>query len=75
MTEGERRALGESFDLIVLDLMLPGRGGLEILRALRQPECLFRDRVTRGARSRIVWLGSTAERSTILVKPFRRWLS
>jgi DNA-binding response OmpR family regulator len=34
--EGERRALGESFDLIVLDLMLPGRGGMEILSALRQ---------------------------------------
>ena len=25
--EGERRALRESFDLIVLDLMLPGRSG------------------------------------------------
>jgi DNA-binding response OmpR family regulator len=33
--EGERRALRESFDLIVLDLMLPGRGGMEILSALR----------------------------------------
>jgi two-component system copper resistance phosphate regulon response regulator CusR len=34
--EGEQRALRESFDLIVLDLMLPGRGGMEILSALRQ---------------------------------------
>jgi DNA-binding response OmpR family regulator len=34
--EGERRALHDSFDLIVLDLMLPGRGGLEILASLRQ---------------------------------------
>jgi DNA-binding response OmpR family regulator len=36
--EGERRALQESFDLIVLDLMLPGRDGLEILGSLRQAE-------------------------------------
>ena len=35
-SEGERRALRESFDLIVLDLMLPGRGGMEILSSLRQ---------------------------------------
>ena len=35
-TEGERRALAESFDLIILDLMLPGRDGLQILGSLRQ---------------------------------------
>ncbi|HEY7935050.1 MAG TPA: response regulator transcription factor [Solirubrobacteraceae bacterium] len=34
--EGERLALSESFDAIVLDLMLPGRGGLEILAAVRR---------------------------------------
>jgi DNA-binding response OmpR family regulator len=35
-TEGERRALNDSFDLILLDLMLSGRGGLEILASVRQ---------------------------------------
>jgi DNA-binding response OmpR family regulator len=32
--EGERLASGESFDVIVLDLMLPGRSGLDILDTL-----------------------------------------
>jgi two-component system alkaline phosphatase synthesis response regulator PhoP len=33
---GLARAINESFDLIVLDLMLPGKNGLEVCRELRQ---------------------------------------
>ena len=34
--EGERLALSRDFDIVVLDLLLPGRGGLEVLAALRR---------------------------------------
>jgi two-component system OmpR family response regulator len=33
--EGERRASSEAYDLIVLDMRLPGKGGLAVLQALR----------------------------------------
>jgi len=36
--EGERLALGGSFDAIVLDLMLPGRDGLEVLESVRRSQ-------------------------------------
>lgn len=37
--EGYFLATSRAFDLILLDLMLPGRGGLEILAALRKQKC------------------------------------
>jgi two-component system copper resistance phosphate regulon response regulator CusR len=37
--EGYFLATTQAFDLIVLDLMLPGRDGIEILSALRQQGC------------------------------------
>jgi DNA-binding response OmpR family regulator len=33
--QGERLAVSGDFDLVLLDLMLPGRGGLEVLEAIR----------------------------------------
>lgn len=32
---GERMALAQSYDLVVLDMRLPGKSGLEVLRSLR----------------------------------------
>jgi two-component system response regulator RegX3 len=36
--EGLECALGESFDLVILDLMLPGLSGLDVCRELRERE-------------------------------------
>ena len=69
--EGERRALHDSFDLIVLDLMLPGRGGLEILASLRQakPSLPVIVLTARGeTEDRVVGLDAGAV--DYLVKPF-----
>lgn len=33
--DGERQALGDSIDLVVLDLMLPGKDGISVLRSIR----------------------------------------
>ena len=33
---GEAKALGEAFDLILLDIMLPGRDGFQICRTIRE---------------------------------------
>jgi len=35
-TLGEKRALEEDFDLVVLDLMLPGKDGFEVCKAIRE---------------------------------------
>ena len=34
--EGEKKALEQDFDLIVLDLMLPGKDGFEVCKAIRE---------------------------------------
>ena len=69
--EGYFQATTRSFDLILLDLMLPGRGGLEILTALRETQCrtpvlilTARDAVE----DRVIGLDAGAD--DYLVKPF-----
>jgi DNA-binding response OmpR family regulator len=68
---GFARANAEAFDLVVLDLMLPGRGGLDILRSLRQrhlstPVLILTARD--GVDDRVLGLDLGAD--DYLVKPF-----
>ena len=70
-TTGEERALGEALDLVILDMMLPGRSGGEILAALRErkPELPVIVLTARGeVRDRISGLDAGAV--DYLVKPF-----
>jgi two-component system alkaline phosphatase synthesis response regulator PhoP len=48
---GLSRALSEPFDLVLLDLMLPGRGGFDVLKELRQ----------RGVRTPVIMLTARGE--------------
>jgi DNA-binding response OmpR family regulator len=70
-SDGERRALHDGFDVIVLDLMLPGRSGLEILASVRQakPSVPVIVLTARGeVEDRVVALEAGAD--DYLVKPF-----
>src|SRR5437773_8355097 len=69
--DGFVRANTEAFDLVVLDLMLPGRSGLEILQTLRQrrietPVLILTARDDVGDRV----LGLDLGADDYLVKPF-----
>src|SRR5919108_2541853 len=69
--DGFFRANAEAFDLVLLDLMLPGRGGLEILQALRKrhvqtPVLILTARD--GVEDRVLGLDLGAD--DYLVKPF-----
>ena len=69
--DGFYRASAERFDLVLLDLMLPGRSGLEILKTLRQrhvdtPVLILTARD--GVEDRVLGLDRGAD--DYLVKPF-----
>ncbi|MGN6372743.1 MAG: response regulator transcription factor [Solirubrobacteraceae bacterium] len=70
-SDGQRRALAESFDMVVLDLMLPGVGGMEILERLREakPELPVIVLTARGEIDDRV-AGLDAGAVDYLVKPF-----
>ena len=69
--EGERLALTGSFDAIVLDLMLPGRGGLEIMASVRREKPSL-PVIVLSARGEVEdrVLGLDAGAVDYLVKPF-----
>jgi DNA-binding response OmpR family regulator len=69
--EGYRLATGQAFDCVVLDLLLPGRGGLEVLAELRRggsavPVLVLTARD--GVEDRVAGLDAGAD--DYLVKPF-----
>jgi two-component system alkaline phosphatase synthesis response regulator PhoP len=69
--EGLQCAIRDPFDLIVLDLMLPGKNGLDVCRELRQRPCLT-PILMLTARSQIVdkVVGLKVGADDYLTKPF-----
>lgn len=69
---GLQMALNGTFDLIILDIMLPGMNGLEVCRAIRkqnkQVAILF---LTALATAENVVIGLDTEADDYLVKPFK----
>jgi DNA-binding response OmpR family regulator len=69
--EGFFRANAESFDLVLLDVMLPGRNGLEIVRTLRKRQVqtpVLMVTARDGIEDRVLGLDLGAD--DYLVKPF-----
>jgi DNA-binding response OmpR family regulator len=69
--EGFFLATTQAFDLIILDLMLPGRGGIEILTSLREKRCQTPVLILTAkdaVEDRVLGLDSGAD--DYLVKPF-----
>jgi DNA-binding response OmpR family regulator len=69
--EGAMKARVEEYDLLLLDVMLPGRSGLEITRALRREECAVPILIltARDSKEDIV-AGLDAGADDYLTKPF-----
>ena len=71
-TTGLEMAIANSFDLIILDIMLPGLNGIELCRAIRKENksvaILF---LTALGTSENIVLGLGAEADDYLIKPFK----
>ena len=65
----------ERYDLVLLDLNLPGRDGMTVLRTLRQTDRETRVLIPQEARLRTRWRAWTPGRMTIWRSPFiwRSW--
>ena len=75
--EGEALALSGEFDLVLLDVMLPGRDGLEVLASVRRSlpstarDPAHRSRPGRGSRSRPRFGGDRLRDQAVLLRRAR----
>ena len=63
--DGFYRANAELLDLVVLDLMLPGRSGLEILQTLRQRRIEFQLHIDGGPAAPVIGLANLARQAHV----------